>query len=1846
MIFGTLTGEVCSVDLTTKEIKSIEHLGSNSRDTILGLCWLKVHGNRFISGSGKGRVCCVDINDLDDIKIREFPTFDRLTSVHTNCTNSWLLLSGYSQGVSLYDLETAKVIREFTDIHSDHINISRFCNTSPYIFSTSSFDGTIKTWDLRLPGPPNQKSKHWIPESPQYESCGPINTLRCNTGIVTIHFSADDAFLIASARDNEINQFSFANGTLNFRYNIPSTGLDDNFTRAYFTASGRYTLTGACEESNVKFLCSYTGELLETVDIYPNKRDQSLYIQSLRGSPRNDGQFCVLANYHDALYRELVLANSTVPSTDRGGSYISDTEIVRPAQKETIEDNDNRKEMEILEEDDPIENIVTPLSHMHSFNYLQHLFDLRCSISKLHNKTNDKQLSDNNHLIVLKHHHIQHYLEILAQHQNALDNNPTNHYFSSPSTSFYIKSIQLLHCFVEKLANQGNLFIHSYIVYSRCSFLYQQVSSSPSPSSTMVGEIDLTNVISVCDWILLSLLIDYLYVGCNALTVLVLRHYCLIIYFTEQDDTKSEKEQIDFLEALVFKYFPKALLTTSLPFSSPEDLFWQICKHQTIWHNEKRLNQCLAKVILRLHNLAIALNLPPLSTKCKSLLLGSICAGNILIATEWAFVNNHSRVMEGCLNFIVNHADAIILPDGFSIQTQLQRLQMHPADPSSSLPAPYPEILSALLTLRTTSLISVFTKDEVKKRKFERCLIEAPPTSQASSDKLENAVSLSLSEEMPVISTRSEQENTKRKSIGLALPKFLGHSAVVMNESKVLFFGGMNRERYYCLSRLLAYDITEDCFNWVTADASKAPITANLNHTIPLQKRNSEIVVLLGGKLKEDFASASGDWNTPKKKEQRQRKEEAIEKQLQSKELNVLRYFINQNEKNVSKGKIEKTIKKDSKTLPENNEEDLKDVDNQSPDEHPRNGRQERESDEDEDESTSMDASSSTDAIFEFNYSSLSWLRRILYYNNGLSSSFPSSRTGPSTSSIARKRVSSIAFSPVTTANQASYEDLRRSFKKRIAQSIVPVYSSDVSYRCPKCLFRDRSFAASCDCWDLSSTSSHSRIEEKEGDNSTQSNQTKEVLTWAVQFAGYCTEFEEIVADVHVLFCRNLQALNATQTLGGETEYEYEWMKLPVQRPVGMMLPSVRFGLKGAFIPARSQPETLFSPIPSSYPERAPTPPLTTHLAANTSRIFFYGGCSYHEYTDHLISLRINSKEIKERYLIEEDCSWEEVRVASSQPMIRYDHSFQYIREGNFCILFGGMYSSGHNGAVTLNDIWLLQWHFRINTNNVQPSHQTSSISLTRPPIPLEEVVVRWTRVRAEGIPPSLRSRHTASYFMKEPPLPSHLSHRANHDESEVDEGRGCLIIFGGMDETIREAEGEAMSQEMLFDERQRESIIHILTWKIGIKDDYRVTPNDFRWVSRAPLGGDASDPENWSKFLNVDCCGKDFIPPLPCTLSQDLQNYLLSQKDNANNRKETILKQSQQIITPDVTFQFEIAEFPSLSLEEAMDSMTLTVNPSPRHTSLQTFSSLLSHRCEVMYRMLVSEMKEGQTKTIQLSSEQTNLRSFYYFIQYLLSDLLLFTPIISSNMIDSSSSSTSSSQERNIVTEIIGLIEIGHYYHMTSLVKKCEGLLVSLITEDTVIEILEYSERMNLDLLKMTCYQYLFRNINRHSSSAHLHPITTITNSGRRGIIGSGQMEEEDFEEVVDDNEDDDEDEEIIEIFEGSAKISTIGSTTSNSINKKKRKKRMNNLSLILNEEICNTEYPSSIDMMEGDIQRKNKEDEENPEEEEEERVNPLVEAFKHASVETKQRFREFALHQVHVFLYDVWKAQDEKAM
>jgi WD40 repeat protein len=313
MVFGTITGEICAIDIYQGEsrdntceeggdfepvpIKSLGYYGKNKNDTMLGLCWLRpqasdigvdcgsIYGesrgnnNLFLSGSSQGRVCLGNASrEYDPTNrnsysiVHDYPVFDRLTSVHVNCSNKLLLLSGYSPGVNVVDMETSQMVRKYDNIHKDHVNISRFSNLSPHLFATSSFDGTMKTWDLR-------QSSAGINSGTGLPEYRPVYSVNCNSGVVMINFSQDDNFILASALDNEINQFLFLDGRKHLTYNLPKTGLKSNFTRAYYSASGRHTLTGACEESTVKIMDTYTGEQVSTVELYPGKKDKSIYIQ-------------------------------------------------------------------------------------------------------------------------------------------------------------------------------------------------------------------------------------------------------------------------------------------------------------------------------------------------------------------------------------------------------------------------------------------------------------------------------------------------------------------------------------------------------------------------------------------------------------------------------------------------------------------------------------------------------------------------------------------------------------------------------------------------------------------------------------------------------------------------------------------------------------------------------------------------------------------------------------------------------------------------------------------------------------------------------------------------------------------------------------------------------------------------------------------------------------------------------------------------------------------------------------------------------------------------------------------------------------------------------------------------------------------------------------------------------------------------------------------------------------------------------------------------------------------------------------------------------------------------------
>ncbi|CAN0433831.1 unnamed protein product, partial [Ectocarpus sp. 12 AP-2014] len=217
--------------------------------------------------------------------VTEFAQFEKLTSVHINSTDDQMLASGYTYGVKLFDLSTGQVVRDFKDVHEDHINISRFANHSPFVFATSSFDKTVKAWDSRVRA-----------------DNAPIYTCHSEMGHVMLSFSPDDVFLLTSAVDNEVKQYLALDGRLHMDLDVPKTGLDENFTRSYYTSSGRLILSGSSEEQTVRLYCAQTGRLIHSAEMYPGRKHGSLYVQSLRGDPHHDFQFSVLVNYRDTAY--------------------------------------------------------------------------------------------------------------------------------------------------------------------------------------------------------------------------------------------------------------------------------------------------------------------------------------------------------------------------------------------------------------------------------------------------------------------------------------------------------------------------------------------------------------------------------------------------------------------------------------------------------------------------------------------------------------------------------------------------------------------------------------------------------------------------------------------------------------------------------------------------------------------------------------------------------------------------------------------------------------------------------------------------------------------------------------------------------------------------------------------------------------------------------------------------------------------------------------------------------------------------------------------------------------------------------------------------------------------------------------------------------------------------------------------------------------------------------------------------------------------------------------------------------------------------------------------------------
>mmetsp|Transcript_2332 Transcript_2332/g.3314 ORF Transcript_2332/g.3314 Transcript_2332/m.3314 type:complete len:1319 (+) Transcript_2332:231-4187(+) len=287
MAVGTCEGDVVVLDWEKNKIlhrKVFDATESpRERKSILALSWLRKNPQLLLAGSSSGKAKLYRLSDSKNLDVAlEYgsqPLTEEMTSIHCNCEDRLLVTSGYTRNVNIFDIETGRAVREYRNIHGDHINICRFANTMPDVLLTCSFDNTVKLWDTRC------------------HRQVPIHVSKSSGGNVMVCFSPDDMYYLASAVDNEVKQYQTVDGRLHLDFDIKPIHSSINYTRSYYANSGDLVVSGSSNDDVVHICCSSTGKVVDSIRMYEGRRFPNLYVQSLRGNPIEANRFGVLVCY-------------------------------------------------------------------------------------------------------------------------------------------------------------------------------------------------------------------------------------------------------------------------------------------------------------------------------------------------------------------------------------------------------------------------------------------------------------------------------------------------------------------------------------------------------------------------------------------------------------------------------------------------------------------------------------------------------------------------------------------------------------------------------------------------------------------------------------------------------------------------------------------------------------------------------------------------------------------------------------------------------------------------------------------------------------------------------------------------------------------------------------------------------------------------------------------------------------------------------------------------------------------------------------------------------------------------------------------------------------------------------------------------------------------------------------------------------------------------------------------------------------------------------------------------------------------------------------------------------------
>jgi hypothetical protein len=398
----------------------------------------------------------------------------------------------------------------------------------------------------------------------------------------------------------------------------------------------------------------------------------------------------------------------------------------------------------------------------------------------------------------------------------------------------------------------------------------------------------------------------------------------------------------------------------------------------------------------------------------------------------------------------------------------------------------------------------------------------------------------------------------------------------------------------------------------------------------------------------------------------------------------------------------------------------------------------------------------------------------------------------------------------------------------------------------------------------------------------------------------------------------------------------------------------------------------------------------------------------------------INSLRISSQASGQPDLHWEVVTQVGPHPGRRHGHTMVHLPQHNMCVLFGGLFSDSETHEDTAkNDMWCLFLDGIHHNTPLMGGFRDFGLS------------IHWEQVPYESGPaPSPRSRQACT----------------------VTED-GVVLIFGGVNETLEGTNEDVSVDTTSILQKQKDSLMYSLRLeKKAINKKQRgATQFVGQWLSN-------NQPSTFSCFAHEPA-----VCVSPCSLNRDILMLLspvlehtdahlceLLSADMPKLSSQLQLLATSAVLTPDTILAVTA---PTATDFEAIQSYKA------ESTVFGVFGSLVATRSEWLQTILTSSMVEAQTRRVDL--QDTDPHVFKLLLVYFYCDIVAYSS----------------------VDELYGLLVLADQFHIESLSRRGEGVLMRHLSEDNVCYLLEIADFLSLELLKTVCIAQLL-------SSPHIYKI------------------------------------------------------------------------------------------------------------------------------------------------------------